>query len=342
MRKFSKKHRLYLYQFCSDMINADLPLYESLLKLQVESQLLLGKSFGIKLQFLISKMKGGISIASVFQDLVPRDELSIIHASERSGGLADGFMTLVNIIEYNDLLMKKLISAVTFPIIMMVLALGVITGYALKVFPAFADVVPIEHWPVITQRLFNFGTALFHGLWLFIILGFVGVFFLMRFMMANFTGDLRNRYLDKIMPFSTFKQISASVFLNNLARMLKNNIPINDSLNILALNANRWLKSHVDTMLLKMTSGENYGDSLNTGLFGAEELLNITLYSSLPSFNDVLTAVSDKSRVKIQEYIVKVSGLLKALSTLILGGCVIWVFLSLYALTDAISKMSQY
>jgi toxin co-regulated pilus biosynthesis protein E len=53
------------------------------------------------------------------------------------------------------------------------------------------------------------------------------------------------------MPFSTFKQISASVFLNNLARMLKNNIPINDSLNILALNANRWLKSHVDAMLLK-------------------------------------------------------------------------------------------
>lgn len=342
MRKFSKKHRLYLYQFCADMIKAELPLYESLLKLQAESKTLLGKSFGQKLQFLIAKMTAGISIASVFQDLIPRDELSIIHASERSGGLADGFMTLVNIIEYNDLLVKKLISAVTFPIIMMTLALVVITGYALKVFPAFASVVPIEHWPEITKNLYAFGTALYHGLWLIILLGIIGFYFIMRFLMGNLTGVLRNRYLDKILPFSTFKQIAASVFLNNLARMLKNNIPINDSLNILALNSNRWLKTHINIMLSKMTSGENYGDSLNTGLFGAEELLNITLYSSMPSFNDVLTAVSDKSRVKIQEYILKVSGLLKALSTALLGGCVIWVFMSLYALTDSISKMSQY
>jgi toxin co-regulated pilus biosynthesis protein E len=95
-------------------------------------------------------------------------------------------------------------------------------------------------------------------------------------------------------------------------------------------------------MLNKMTSGANYAEALNTGLFGAEELLNITLYSSLPSFNEVLSAVSERSRTKIQEYIKKIAGLLKSLSTLILGGCVIWVFLALYALTDALSKMSQY
>lgn len=342
MRKFSKSNRLYLYQFCADMINADLPLYESLLKLENDGKILLGKRFILKLNFLIDKMKAGISIASVFQGLVPQDELSVIHASERSGGLADGFLTLVSMINYNDVLRKQLISAVTFPIIMLCMALIVVTGYALKVFPAFEKVVPVAHWPKITQLLFSFGNALFHGLWFMILMGGVGIFFFLRFLIGNLTGIVRDKYLDKILPFSTFKQIAASVFLNNLARMLKNNIPINDSLNIIALNSNRWQKSHVDLMLSKMTSGANYGESLNTGLFGAEELLNITLYSSLPSFNEVLTAVSERSRVKIQEYIKKISGLLKSLSTLILGGCVIWVFLALYALTDALSKMSQY
>lgn len=342
MRKFSKSNRLYLYQFCADMINADLPLYESLLKLENDGKILLGKRFILKLNFLIDKMKAGISIASVFQGLVPQDELSVIHASERSGGLADGFLTLVSMINYNDVLRKQLISAVTFPIIMLCMALIVVTGYALKVFPAFEKVVPVSHWPKITQLLFSFGNALFHGLWFMILMGGVGIFFFLRFLIGNLTGIVRDKYLDKILPFSTFKQIAASVFLNNLARMLKNNIPINDSLNIIALNSNRWQKSHVDLMLSKMTSGANYGESLNTGLFGAEELLNITLYSSLPSFNEVLTAVSERSRIKIQEYIKKISGLLKSLSTLILGGCVIWVFLALYALTDALSKMSQY
>lgn len=342
MRNFSKANRLYLYQFCADMINAQLPLYESLVKLQTDGSTLLGKSFTKKLGILITKMKNGVSIASVFQGLVPQAELSVIHASERSGGLADGFLTLVSMINYNEMLRKQLVSAVIFPIIMSVLALIVITGYALKVFPAFEKVVPINRWPQITQNLYNFGNALYHGLWLIILLGVIGFFFFMKFLMGNLTGVLRDKYLDKILPFSTFKQIAASVFLNNLARMLKNSIPINDSLNIIALNSNRWQKWHVNEMLSKMTSGENYGDSLNTGLFGAEELLNITLYSSLPSFNEVLSAVSERSRTKIQEYIKKIAGLLKSLSTLILGGCVIWVFLSLYALTDALSKMSQY
>lgn len=324
------------------MINADLPLYDSLLKLQDDGKKLLGKSFVAKLQVLTEKMKVGTSIASVFQGLVTQDELSVIHASERSGGLADGFLTLVNMINYNDILRKQLLSAVMFPIIMSVMALVVITGYALKVFPAFEKVVPVKHWPEITQVLFQFGNALYHGLWFMIILAVFAVFMFLRFLMANMTGPVRDRYLDKILPFSTFKQIAASVFLNNLARMLKNNIPINDSLNIIALNSNRWQKSHVNTMLSRMTSGANYGDSLNTGLFGAEELLNITLYSSLPSFNEVLSAVSDRSRVKIQVYIKKIAGLLKSLSTLVLGGCVIWVFMALYALTDALSKMSQF
>lgn len=168
------------------------------------------------------------------------------------------------------------------------------------------------------------------------------MFFFLRFLMGNLTGPVRDKYFDKVLPFSTFKEIAASVFLNNLARMLKNNIPINDSLSIIALNSSRWQKSHVNKMLNKMTSGANYAEALNTGLFGAEELLNITLYSSLPSFNEVLSAVSERSRTKIQEYIKKIAGLLKSLSTLILGGCVIWVFLALYALTDALSKMSQY
>ena len=95
-------------------------------------------------------------------------------------------------------------------------------------------------------------------------------------------------------------------------------------------------------MLSKMSHGQNYGEALNSGLFGHEELLNINLYAGLPSFNQVLNSVSSRSRVKIQEYIQKLSGLLKSLSTLVLGGCVIWVFIALFALSDTISQMTSF
>ena len=72
-----------------------------------------------------------------------------------------------------------------------------------------------------------------------------------------------------------------------------------------------------------MAHGVNYGNALNSGLMGVEELLNISLYADLPSFNEVLLSVSERSRERIQEYMKKLAALLKNLATVILGGCVI-------------------
>lgn len=339
MRKFNKKQRLYLYQFCADMINAELPLYDALQKLRQEGSKLLGKSFAKSLDELTLRMAKTTSISMVFEGSVPNAELSVIDAAERSGSLADGFITLVNVINYNSELRKKLLGAVTFPIIMIILSLIVIAGYAIKVFPAFESVVPVTKWPGVSQALYNFGTALSQGLWIYILAGVVSLVIAIRMMLGSVTGKIRNSYLDRIMPFSTYKQLNASVFINNLALMLKNGIPLNDGLSIISLNSNRWLRSHIDNMQKKMATGVNYGEALNTGLLGTEVLLNVSLYAALPSFNEVLGAVSNKSREHIREYMGKLSGMLKALSTLILGGCVIWVFAALFALSDKLASM---
>lgn len=338
MKKFNKKQRIYIYQFCGDMINAGLPLYDSLKKLQTEGQALLGKGFSQKLLLLINQMKQETSVSAVFTDAVPTTELSLITAAEKSGSLAEGFFTLVAIIKYNDELRKKLISALTFPLIMISLSLIVIAGYAEKVFPAFASVLPIEKWPGITQSLYLFGTALYRGLWLKLLTGLIIFVFVTKFAMANFSGTLRNRVLDRVLPFSTYRQLTSSVFLNNMSLMLSNNIPLTDAIVIIQSNANRWLTRHLDLMLGQMAQGVNYGKALDSGLLGAEELLNISLYADLPSFNQVLLSVSERSREHVHEYIKKLAAFLKNMATLVLGGCVVWVFLGLFALMDTLSK----
>jgi len=342
MAKFGKKQRLFLYKFCADMIRTELPLYDSLVKLQLEGKSLLGAGFAKNIANLTHNMKAGLkgaSIAVMFEGLVPQSELSVINAAEQSGSLADGFMTLVNVINYNSELKSKLISAVLFPVIMIILSLIVIAGYSMKVFPAFEGVVPVSKWPGITQSLYSFGNALVAGLWIYILIVISAIVFFIKMVISNVSGKLRNQVLDRILPFSTYKQIVGSIFLNNLALMLKNGIPLNDGLGIILLNSNRWLKHHINIMRENMATGLGYGEALNTGLFGPETLLNISLYAELPSFNEVLSSVSAKSREHVQEYIKKLSGLLKSLSTLILGGCVVWVFAALFALSDTLGKM---
>ncbi|WP_407907737.1 type II secretion system F family protein [Escherichia coli] len=340
MKKFSKKQRIYLYQFCADMIESGLPIYDSLVKLRSEGEVLLGKSFAKKIETLMERMKNSTSVSSSFEALIPVSELSAITAAENSGSLAEGFNSMVLTINYQQKLNSQLIKSVTFPAIMIILALIVIAGYAIKVFPAFEKVVAVSRWPGVTQNLYYFGTALYNGLWIVILIAITITVIAVRFIMFNFHGELRNKVLDRIIPFSIYKRLVSTVLINNLALMMRNKIPLANCLIIIEKNTNRWLKSHINIMRANMAMGLGYGDVFRTGLLGGDELLNISLYANLPSFDRVLLTVSDKAKEKVDQNINALAGMLKSLSTLILGGCVVWVFIALFALSNELSKMT--
>lgn len=338
MAKFTKKQRIWLYQFCADMIKAGLPLYDSVVRLKNEGQTLLGAGFVKKLQAFLDRMITSESISGAFGGFVPRQELGVIYSSEKSGSLADGFLSIVATMQFEQQLRSQLIKAISFPLIMLGLALVVVAGYAVKVFPAFEQVIPVARWPGVTQLLYHFGTGLYHGLWLYILGAFVALTLLSRLAMSNVTGNLRDHVLDRVMPFSTWRKMSASLFLNNLSAMLRNNIPLNESLEVIRLNASRWMRHHLSLMQNNMALGQPYGQAMSTGLLGPSELLNISLYSGLASFYDVLLAVSEKAKQDIARSIEQLAGILRSLATLVLGGCVVWVFIALFALSDLISQ----
>lgn len=342
MRKLTKKQRLYLYQFCADMIDSGIPLYDSIQKLRDEGKGLLGKGFIGKLDLISNRMAESESVNAVFAGLVPKDELSVIFSSEKSGSLSSGFRGIAEMINYRKELTSSIAKAVSFPLIMLVLALVVISGYAVKVFPAFERVIPTQRWPTVTQVLYSFGSSLYNGLWIYFLIFFIAAYIIIVLLLNNLTGNLRNNVLDRIIPFSIYKKMACSVFISNLSSMLKNKVPINDSLTVLSQNANRWLYAHINTMLDNMARGDTYKDALNTGLLGKEEILNVSIYSGLPSFSDVLAAVALKARKDLAQAISRLSGLLKSLSTLVLGGCVVWVFVALFALSDTLSKMTSF
>ncbi|EBA0745614.1 type II secretion protein F [Salmonella enterica subsp. enterica serovar Nigeria] len=342
MRKLTKKQRLYLYQFCADMIDSGIPLYDSIQKLRDEGKGLLGKGFIGKLDLISNRMAESESVNAVFAGLVPKDELSVIFSSEKSGSLSSGFRGIAEMINYRKELTSSIAKAVSFPLIMLVLALVVISGYAVKVFPAFERVIPTQRWPTVTQVLYSFGSSLYNGLWIYFLIFFIAAYIIIVLLLNNLTGNLRNNVLDRIIPFSIYKKMVCSVFISNLSSMLKNKVPINDSLTVLSQNANRWLYAHINIMLDNMARGDTYKDALNTGLLGKEEILNVSIYSGLPSFSDVLAAVALKARKDLAQAISRLSGLLKSLSTLVLGGCVVWVFVALFALSDTLSKMTSF
>ncbi|MBA3162783.1 type II secretion protein F, partial [Salmonella enterica] len=202
-----------------------------------------------KLDLISNRMAESESVNAVFAGLVPKDELSVIFSSEKSGSLSSGFRGIAEMINYRKELTSSIAKAVSFPLIMLVLALVVISGYAVKVFPAFERVIPTQRWPTVTQVLYSFGSSLYNGLWIYFLIFFIAAYIIIVLLLNNLTGNLRNNVLDRIIPFSIYKKMVCSVFISNLSSMLKNKVPINDSLTVLSQNANRWLYAHINTML---------------------------------------------------------------------------------------------
>lgn len=64
----------------------------------------------------------------------------------------------------------------------------------------------------VTSALYIFGMALCNGLWIYILIGFIALVTVIKIAMGKMTGNIRNQFLDRIMPFSTYKQLTASIF----------------------------------------------------------------------------------------------------------------------------------
>jgi len=336
-KQFSKKERLYIYQFLIDMIDSDLPIYNSLSRLVNEGSELLGKSFVKKISLILADMNNSSNLADCFHGFIPANDMSIFVAADRAGDLKGGLIALIQLNEFRSKCSSMVKSSLAFPTIMLILIFVVIGGYATNVFPAFIPVIEVALWPDSTASLYHLGVWIVGGGWLFLIVVFVGTFALFSFLLVNFTGVIRE-FISPLFPFSTYRQFMMTDFLVALYLLLHSGVPYLDSLNIIQANSNRYLKYHMDKVVYNLNLGLGYGDAMKTGLLDKKTIFDFAIYSELPSFVDTLKQISLKSQANLVSSFTFTSGILKNLATASLGGVIIWVFVALFALIDVVSQ----
>ncbi len=157
----SQKNRLVIYNILADLLDDGIPLYTALTLIQNdEGEKVYGTAFIKKLRIIVDKMKSSSSVTDVLTGLVPPQDLTVINAAEKSGQLAQGMRMLVTMLEKNTELIALLRQALISPVVLFIIVLFVIAGYALEVFPTFVGVLPVNQWPQVTQSLYGFGNYL--------------------------------------------------------------------------------------------------------------------------------------------------------------------------------------
>ncbi len=244
------------------MIGAGIPMLESLeiLREQAES-----KQFGMLLDRVIGEVRGGQDLSTaisrwpkVFNDVY----VSMIKAGEASGQIDDILDRLADYMEASQRLKRDIKSAMTYPVVSLVMIMGITAFLMMGIVPKFKDVFSSLEvdLPGLTRAILAISDFTQEN-WPMIMGAMVLAGLLVHVYKRTDRGSRHWDWLMLRLPVfgALFRKVGLSRFSKTFSTMLKSGVPILGALDIVADTAgNRIIKDAV----LKARESVRQGDSL--------------------------------------------------------------------------------
>ena len=194
--------------------------------------------------------------------------INIVRAGERSGEFAITMRQLGNLLEATARLRRKVKSAMTYPIVVLCVAIAIAIGLITFVVPVFADMFKEFNaaLPAPTQFLVD-TSAFFHkrGLW---VIGGIGggVFFFTKWKKTDAGTRQFDRLMLRLPVFGLLTQKTCIARVSRiLALMMKSGVPILDALEIVARTSGNTI---IGEAILEARATVEQGSPLAEGLSG--------------------------------------------------------------------------
>jgi len=163
--------------------------------------------------------------------------IGLVKAGEASGALNEVLQRLAEYIEKSERLKKKIKAGMTYPVVVLVIAMTITLGLMIGVVPKFAEMfdqilegVPL---PLITQVVISISQLLMNHL-LVLVIFVVGGLIALRIFLSTRTGkNLFDWYVITMPPFGFLvNKIAVARFCSTLGTLLDSGVPILDALQI--------------------------------------------------------------------------------------------------------------
>jgi type IV pilus assembly protein PilC len=167
----------------------------------------------------------------VFSDLW----INLVESGEASGNLAMVLNRLANYLERNSIFKKKVISALIYPIILMVAAMSALLFLTIKIIPTFADLFKGFNiqLPLLTQILVGISNFIRHYMIVIFILVIVSIFMLRKYITTKPGRRNFESFLLNLPVFGEFfRVLLIERFTSEMATLVESGVPILYSLEI--------------------------------------------------------------------------------------------------------------
>ena len=264
--RITTKDKIVFTRQLSTLLSAGLPLAQSLHTVAEQTE---NKKLRQVVEDIIGSVEGGKSLSESFgkhDNVFDNVFLALIAAGEVSGTLDDSLKRIAAQQEKDAAIMSKIRGALTYPIIVLVVILGVIAFMLVAVVPQVKNIYESfnKELPILTRMLVATADFMIGYWWLVLIVTGLGTYFLMQYLKTE--NGIHNKDLFKLnVPLfgRMFRKLYMARFARTGQTLLQTGVSMLDMLRITSEAVNNTIISaSIDRSAEKVKGGKALSASL--------------------------------------------------------------------------------
>ncbi|MCD6281004.1 MAG: type II secretion system F family protein [Deltaproteobacteria bacterium] len=330
----TKDVMLFTRQF-STMINAGLPLVQCL-------EILLSQQSNPTFKKTLSVIKQDVESGSTFADALKKhpgvfDDLyvNLVVAGEMGGVLDIILNRLAQYMEKTEALKAKVKSALTYPVVVLLVAVGVIALMMIFVIPTFQDMFKQfgSALPAPTQFVVNMSKFFRHYT-----MHMVGVIILIALAFKWVKSTEKGKtIIDKIalnLPIFgvLLRKVAVAKFTRTLSTMISSGVPIIDGLEITSkTSGNKIVEDAIQSVKKSISEGKTMAEPLqNSGVFPGMVVQMVSVGEATGALDQMLSKIADFYDEEVDTAVSSLTSMLEPLLMVFLGGVIGGVVIAMY------------
>ena len=323
------------------MISAGIPLLECLEILREQAA---SRQFSLLLEEVVASVRGGEDLSSTldrYPKVFSEVYVSMVKAGEASGQLDDILVRLAEYMESAQKLKRNIKSAMTYPIVSLVMIIGITFFLMIGVIPKFKEIftsLEVE-LPALTRAVLA-SSEFCEENWALILMGMVGVFFLIKIYKGTEHGARQWDWLMLHMPVfgSLFQKVGLARFSKTFSTMMRSGVPILGALEIVAeTSGNAVIGDAVLNARENVRQGEPLADPLaESAVFPAMVTRMIGIGERTGALEVLLDKIAEFYEEQVNATVKQLTSLIEpimiAVMGLLVGTIVLAVFLPIFEL----------
>ena len=333
--KISSKDIVIFTRQFSTMIDAGLPIVQGLTILAEQSE---NKTFKTVLKEIVSDVEGGLSLAEAMEKHPKVFDKLFVHliAAGEVGGILDVILQrLAAYIEKTQKLKSQIKGAMTYPAVVVAVAIIVISIILIFVIPVFEEMFADfgSALPLPTQIVVNMSRFI-KGNILYIVAAFVALGFLFKAYRKSRTGRKTTDALALKLPVFgiLLKKVAVARFTRTLGTMISSGVPIISAMEIVAkTSGNVVLEEIILEVRSSIAEGQTIAEPLSENdIFPRMVIQMISVGEATGALDTMLAKIADFYEDEVDAAVDALTSMLEPLLMVFLGGAIGGLVIAMY------------